>query len=42
VPSPASCGNDVYSSPAVANGLVYIGSNNKYVYAVDAVTGEQV
>ena len=32
-------GNSVYSSPAVANGLVYVGSDDDKLYALDAVTG---
>jgi outer membrane protein assembly factor BamB len=32
-------GDVVESSPAVANGLVYIGSNDGYLYALDATTG---
>jgi outer membrane protein assembly factor BamB len=32
----------VYSSPAVANGVVYIGSHNGYVYALDARTGAKL
>jgi outer membrane protein assembly factor BamB len=31
-----------FSSPAVANGVVYIGSNNFSVYAVNATTGVQL
>jgi len=30
------------SSPAVANGVVYIGSRNQYVFAVNADTGAPV
>lgn len=30
------------SSPAVANGMVYIGSNNEYLHAFNAMTGKQV
>jgi outer membrane protein assembly factor BamB len=33
-----SAGN-VYSSPAVVNGVVYAGSSNHYLYALDAATG---
>ncbi len=29
-----------YSSPAVANGVVYVGAQDGYVYAVNAMTGE--
>jgi len=32
-------GNGVRSSPAVVDGVVYIGSNNKNLYALDAATG---
>jgi len=32
-------GGAVYSSPAVSNGVVYVGSYDKYVYALDADTG---
>ena len=28
------------SSPAVANGVVYFGSHDRFLYAVDAATGE--
>jgi hypothetical protein len=31
----------VESSPAVANGIVYIGSNDKNLYAIDAATGKE-
>ncbi len=34
-------GSDVYSSPAVANGIVYVGSNDNNTYAIDAVTGTE-
>ena len=34
-------GADVYSSPAVSNGIVYVGSEDKNLYAIDAVTGTQ-
>ncbi|WP_250279868.1 serine/threonine-protein kinase [Frankia sp. Cppng1_Ct_nod] len=34
-------GAEVYSSPAVAGGVVYIGSNDAHLYAVDAVTGRE-
>ena len=30
----------VLSSPAVANGVVYVGSANHYLYALDAATGK--
>jgi hypothetical protein len=32
-------GNKIYSSPTVYNGVVYIGSNDSFVYALDATTG---
>ena len=32
---------EVQSSPAVANGLVYVGSNNGFIYALDATTGSK-
>jgi hypothetical protein len=37
----ATTGNAIYSSPAVANGVVYVGSNDHKLYAFDAagVTG---
>ena len=34
-------GDAVTSSPAVANGVVYVGSNDKNLYAIDAVTGKE-
>ena len=34
-------GDVVYSSPAVANGLVYVGSWDHKLYAFDAATGQQ-
>ena len=30
----------MYSSPAVVDGVVYVGSNDDYVYALDARSGE--
>ncbi len=33
-------GNHIDSSPAVANGVVYVGSYDKKLYALDAITGE--
>ena len=33
-------GDDVWSSPAVVDGVVYVGSTDNYVYALDAETGE--
>ena len=35
-------GDRVYSSPAVADGIVYIGSDDSRVYALDAETGAEV
>ena len=35
-------GADVRSSPTVVGGTVYIGSNDKNVYALDARTGQQM
>jgi outer membrane protein assembly factor BamB len=35
-------GGDVHSSPAVANGIVYVGSYDDRVYALNATTGEEV
>jgi len=35
-------GLDVRSSPAVANGIVFVGSNDRKVYALDQYTGAQV
>ena len=32
-------GDGVLSSPAVANGVVYVGSNDDYVYALNASMG---
>jgi outer membrane protein assembly factor BamB len=34
-----STGGPIYSSPAVSGGVVYFGSDDKKVYAVDATTG---
>ena len=34
-------GDKVYSSPLVDGGVVYIGSNDRYLYALDAETGAQ-
>ncbi|NWJ53042.1 MAG: PQQ-binding-like beta-propeller repeat protein [Bacteroidetes bacterium] len=31
----------IFSSPSIANGVVYFGSNDSCLYAVDAVTGKQ-
>jgi outer membrane protein assembly factor BamB len=35
-------GDDVYSSPAVANGVVYVGSYDHELYALDATNGNQL
>jgi outer membrane protein assembly factor BamB len=35
-------GNSVYSSPAVANGVVYLGSYDHKVYALNASTGAKL
>jgi len=35
-------GGGICSSPAVANGKVYIGSNDKHLYCLDAYTGQLV
>src|SRR5439155_27216239 len=37
--SPYITARDVASSPAVANGVVYVGSGDHKVYALDATTG---
>jgi eukaryotic-like serine/threonine-protein kinase len=34
-------GNVVHASPAVASGVVYIGSWDSYFYAIDAATGKE-
>lgn len=34
--------NAIEGTPAIVNGIVYIGSTDKHVYAVDLVTGKQV
>lgn len=34
-------GGEVYSSPEVADGVVYIGSRDHSLYAIDAVTGKE-
>ena len=33
---------DVSSSPAVANGVVFVGSDDGHLYAIDAVTGTEI
>src|SRR5579872_4444537 len=35
-------GSYVSSSPAVVNGVVYVGSADDYVYALDATTGAKI
>ncbi len=35
-------GDKVYSSPLVADGVVYVGSNDSHLYALDAGTGAQL
>ena len=35
-------GNNVFSSPAVANGVVYVGSDDGNVYALNAATGAEL
>ena len=35
-------GGPVHSSPAVVDGIVYVGSRDGYIYALDAVTGEKI
>ena len=34
-------GGSVYSSPAVVDGMVYFGSNDNYLYAVDIDLAEK-
>src|SRR5947207_2285217 len=34
-------GDGVYSSPAVVGGVVYVGSDDRNVYALDAATGQE-
>ncbi len=34
-------GGHVYSSPTVSNGVVYVGSDDNNLYAIDAVTGKE-
>ncbi len=40
-PWTATTGAKIYSSPLVSDGVVYIGSNDRSLYAFDAATGEQ-
>jgi hypothetical protein len=35
-------GNAVLSSPAVSNGVIYVGSDDHNLYAIDAATGEEM
>jgi outer membrane protein assembly factor BamB len=35
-------GDDVNAAPAVADGVVYAGSNDRHVYAVDVTSGEEL
>jgi outer membrane protein assembly factor BamB len=35
-------GNEVLSNPGVANGVVYVGSRDNYLYAINAATGKQI
>jgi len=34
-------GDEVYSSPRVTGGVVYVGSADQHLYAIDAITGSQ-
>jgi eukaryotic-like serine/threonine-protein kinase len=34
-------GDNIHSSPAIANGVVYIGSNDQKLYAINAATGAE-
>jgi outer membrane protein assembly factor BamB len=35
-------GDEVKSSPAIVKNIVYVGSSNKHIYAIDVQTGKQV
>jgi outer membrane protein assembly factor BamB len=35
-------GNEILSNPGVGNGVVYVGSKDNYLYAVNAATGKQI
>ena len=35
-------GDEVRSSPAVSNNIVYVGSNDNNLYAIDAVSGKEI
>jgi outer membrane protein assembly factor BamB len=37
-----TAGGAIHSSPAVVNGVVYVGSRDEYLYALNAKTGEQI
>ncbi|HUT67064.1 MAG TPA: PQQ-binding-like beta-propeller repeat protein [Dehalococcoidales bacterium] len=37
-----STGGAIHSSPAVVDGVVYFGSRDSYIYALDAATGEEL
>ena len=39
---PVETGNAIQSSPAVANGVVYVGSEDGYLYAYDAVSAAKL
>ncbi|HEY0387256.1 MAG TPA: PQQ-binding-like beta-propeller repeat protein [Gaiellales bacterium] len=41
-PAPNHPRNDLYSSPAVVNGVIYIGSNSGDFYAIDLATGHVI
>jgi len=38
--APFCTGQKIWSTPAVSSGVVYFGSMDKKVYAIDAATGE--
>jgi serine/threonine protein kinase len=35
-------GNEILANPGVGNGVVYVGSKDNYLYAVNAATGKQI
>src|SRR4030042_1787495 len=35
-------GDGIHSSPAVVDGVVYFGSRDHFIYALDAATGEEI
>jgi outer membrane protein assembly factor BamB len=41
-PSPGPFDGQNLSTPAIANGIVYVGGANQYVYALNAITGQKV